>query len=78
MAIILNAITLALWDYSERDGREPNQKLNLALTVTGFAFTLIYVIESMLKIIAFGFVLHSYSYLRDIWNVLDFVIVISG
>lgn len=31
-----------------------------------------------LKIIGLGFVLPKGSYLRDSWNILDFVIVISG
>jgi hypothetical protein len=31
-----------------------------------------------LKIIAFGFVIHQRSYLRDPWNILDFMVVIIG
>jgi voltage-dependent calcium channel L type alpha-1D len=31
-----------------------------------------------MKVGAFGFVLEKYSYLRDPWNVLDFVIVLSS
>lgn len=39
-------------------------------------FTGIYTAEAVLKIIAYGFVVHRKSYLRDSWNVLDFVTLI--
>ena len=32
----------------------------------------------MLKIAAMGFIWNKHSYLRDSWNILDFVIVVSG
>ena len=35
-----------------------------------------FTVEMMLRVIALGFVLHKYSYLRDAWNWLDFLIVI--
>ncbi len=38
-------------------------------------FVVLYTLEMTIKIIAFGFVLSSKAYLRDPWNVLDFVIV---
>ncbi|GBM85171.1 Voltage-dependent calcium channel type D subunit alpha-1, partial [Araneus ventricosus] len=31
-----------------------------------------------MKIIAYGFVLHPGAYLRNTWNLLDFVIVVIG
>lgn len=41
-------------------------------------FTVVYATEAILKIIAFGFIFHKRSYLRDPWNVLDFLVVIIG
>ena len=41
-------------------------------------FTIIFTIEMLLKIIAYGFVMEDYCYLRDPWNWVDFIIVISG
>jgi hypothetical protein len=41
-------------------------------------FTIIFIIECILKIIAFGFFMEEYSYLRDPWNWIDFIIVITG
>lgn len=32
----------------------------------------------VLKISALGFVMNKHAYLRDAWNILDFVIVVSG
>ena len=41
-------------------------------------FTAIYTLESALKMIAFGFVVHRKAYLRNSWNILDFTVVIIG
>ena len=41
-------------------------------------FTWIFFLESIIKIIAHGFILSPNSYLRDSLNVLDFFIVVSG
>uniref|UniRef100_A0A915I6P9 Ion transport domain-containing protein n=1 Tax=Romanomermis culicivorax TaxID=13658 RepID=A0A915I6P9_ROMCU len=38
----------------------------------------IFTIECLLKIVAFGFILHKNSYLRSAWNILDFIVVVSG
>ncbi|CAB3996293.1 voltage-dependent N-type calcium channel subunit alpha-1B-like [Paramuricea clavata] len=38
----------------------------------------IFGLECILKIIAFGFMLHPGSYLRSGWNMLDFVVVVTG
>ncbi|XP_047135700.1 voltage-dependent calcium channel type A subunit alpha-1 isoform X1 [Hydra vulgaris] len=32
--------------------------------------------EALLKIIANGFILHPHSYLRSLWNVIDFVVIV--
>lgn len=38
----------------------------------------IFCFEAGIKIIALGFVLHKGSYLRNGWNVMDFVVVLTG
>ena len=43
-----------------------------------YVFAAIYTIEMILKIIAKGFCMHKFAYLRDPWNWLDFVVVILG
>ena len=41
-------------------------------------FTIMYIFEAAIKILAFGFIVHKKSYLRDPWNVIDFVVVVIG
>lgn len=41
-------------------------------------FLVLYSIEMVLKIMGMGFIFSSKAYLRDSWNVLDFIIVISS
>ena len=43
-----------------------------------YVFLVIFTLETILKIIAYGFVMHSGAYLRNGWNALDFVIVVIG
>jgi len=41
-------------------------------------FLALYTTEMVLKILGMGFVLNENSYLRDGWNIIDFVVVIVG
>eukprot|EP01065_Artemidia_motanka_P000584 TRINITY_DN10272_c0_g1_i1.p1 TRINITY_DN10272_c0_g1~~TRINITY_DN10272_c0_g1_i1.p1 ORF type:complete len:2172 (+),score=636.31 TRINITY_DN10272_c0_g1_i1:53-6517(+) len=41
-------------------------------------FFVVYVAEAMLRVLACGFALHAHAYLRNPWNVLDFVIVLTS
>jgi len=38
----------------------------------------IFCVEALFKIVALGFVLHKGSYLRNVWNMMDFVVVVTG
>lgn len=48
---------------------------NIALENT---FIVIYTLEMTIKIFAFGFLFNYKAYLRDLWNILDFVIVMTS
>jgi len=74
LTIICNSICLALYDYTAG----PDLYRNQVLDSFGRAFTIIFLIEAILKIVAMGFVIHGKSYLRDGWNVVDFIIVVTG
>ncbi|XP_031618644.1 sodium channel protein 60E isoform X2 [Contarinia nasturtii] len=54
----------------------------LAMTETveeaEYIFLAIYSCEMVIKVIAKGFVLNKYTYLRNPWNWLDFVVITSG
>lgn len=41
-------------------------------------FLAIFCVEASLKILALGFVMHKNSYLRNIWNIMDFFVVVTG
>ena len=73
--ILVNSIILAIFDYSDRDS---NTKKNKVLNLIGMVLTIIFIIECLLKIMAFGLILHKNSYLRVGWNLIDFVVVLTG
>lgn len=43
-----------------------------------YVFLIIFTVETFLKIIAYGLVMHPSAYIRNGWNLLDFVIVVVG
>jgi len=43
-----------------------------------YVFLVIFTAECFMKIIAYGLFMHQGAYLRSIWNILDFTIVIIG
>ena len=45
------------------------------LQVMDNVFLGLYTVEMLIKIVAMGFFLQKNSYLRDTWNILDFIIV---
>ena len=67
--IIINCIFLIF---------ETIPSLEITSTYSEFIFTIIFIIEFILKVIAYGFILESHSYLRDPWNWIDFIVVISS
>ena len=75
VAVLLNSLSLALIDYKEGADQ---RSLNKTVDYINFVFTVIYLFEALIKIVALGLVGHRYSYLRDPLNVLDLIIVISG
>ena len=64
-----------MFDYSDRNSKGQNNKL---IDIFSMCFSIVYTIEAILRIIALGFVVHKKSYLRDPWNLIDFIVVISG
>lgn len=70
ISILGNSLCLAINDYGDPDNLS---KRNKVLAVFDTVFTGMYTFEATMKIIAYGFVVHRKSYLRDAWNVLDFV-----
>lgn len=48
------------------------------VTFTPLKYSGIFIFECILKIMAKGFVVHKNSYLRDAWNIIDFVVVLTA
>ncbi|XP_042203568.1 voltage-dependent calcium channel type A subunit alpha-1-like isoform X6 [Homarus americanus] len=76
LTIIANCIVLALEEHLP-EGDKTLLAQNL-LEKTEPYFLFIFCVEASLKILALGFVLHPRSYLRNIWNIMDFVVVVTG
>ncbi|XP_073496396.1 voltage-dependent N-type calcium channel subunit alpha-1B isoform X5 [Phyllobates terribilis] len=73
--IIANCIVLALEQHlPEHDKTDMSERLD----DTEPYFIGIFCFEAGIKIIALGFVFHKGSYLRNGWNVMDFVVVLTG
>ena len=45
---------------------------------TEMYFLAIFCVEATFKIVALGFVLHQGAYLRNAWNIMDFIVVVTG
>ncbi|XP_034043666.1 LOW QUALITY PROTEIN: calcium channel, voltage-dependent, P/Q type, alpha 1A subunit, b [Thalassophryne amazonica] len=73
--IIANCIVLALEQHLPGGDKTP---LSERLEETEPYFIAIFCFESGIKILALGFALHKGSYLRNGWNVMDFVVVLTG
>lgn len=71
VVILLNSFSIAITDSSQR-----NQSLNDAMMIASFAFCAIYTLEAAMRIIVAGFVFGQNTYLRNLANLFDFVIVI--
>ena len=52
--------------------------LSLQLEELEPVFMGIFTVEMTVKILADGFICHKGSYLRNPWNIMDFIVVISG
>jgi hypothetical protein len=75
LVIFLNSLSLAMYDYADRDNLTPN---NMFIESTGMVFTVIFTFEAVVKIISMGFIYHPNAYLKDGWNWIDFTVVIIG
>ena len=73
--IMLSTVTLAF----EHPLDNPESEKLKVLAIVDVVFTAIFPLEAVLKIVALGFLLNGKrSYLRDSWNILDFIIVFTS
>lgn len=73
--IFVSSITLVLGNPLT----DPDSMKVYVIDKIDFCLTLVFIGEFLLKIIAYGFAFNGKdSYIRNSWNVLDFVIVVSS
>lgn len=71
--IFFSSVNLAIYRY-----RDPDSPINDFIAICDPCLTVAFTLECMMKVIAYGLVLDRGTYLRNGWNWLDFVVVISG
>lgn len=78
--ILLNSIAMAFTDYRFIDEnynpRTDVSTINFVIEKAEIFFFIVFVLEFILKITAYGFVLGKNTYLRDSWNQLDFIVLV--
>uniref|UniRef100_A0A3P9QCY5 Voltage-dependent L-type calcium channel subunit alpha n=1 Tax=Poecilia reticulata TaxID=8081 RepID=A0A3P9QCY5_POERE len=75
LTIFANCVALAVFlPMPEEDSNNTNANLESL----EYIFLIIFTFECFMKIIAYGLVFHEGAYLRNCWNILDFVIVFMG
>ncbi|NWI80544.1 CAC1G protein, partial [Dryoscopus gambensis] len=70
--IFLNCITIAM----ERPKIEPHSAERIFLTLSNYIFTVIFLTEMTVKVVALGLCFGEKAYLKSSWNVLDGVLVL--
>jgi len=80
--ILVNALLMAMVDYGCVDAHNELathcSQRNLVVKSTDKVFLSCFAIELVVKVIAMGFVATPGTYLRDVWNWLDFTVVVAG
>ncbi|XP_026087889.1 voltage-dependent L-type calcium channel subunit alpha-1C isoform X4 [Carassius auratus] len=75
MTIFANCVALAVYiPFPEDDSNATNSNLERV----EYLFLIIFTVEAFLKVIAYGLLWHPNAYLRNGWNLLDFIIVVVG
>jgi hypothetical protein len=76
----LNSLMLGLIDYTwVDDGNQTDMPLSNSITEKSeILFTLFFTFECCVKILSMGIIVDNKSYLRDGWNWLDFIVVITA
>uniref|UniRef100_A0A8C7UI58 Voltage-dependent L-type calcium channel subunit alpha n=1 Tax=Oncorhynchus mykiss TaxID=8022 RepID=A0A8C7UI58_ONCMY len=75
LTIFANCVALAVFlPMPEEDSNNTNSNLESL----EYIFLIVFSIECFLKIVSYGFLFHENAYLRNCWNILDFVCVSVG
>uniref|UniRef100_A0A8C2PNY4 Calcium channel, voltage-dependent, R type, alpha 1E subunit b n=1 Tax=Cyprinus carpio TaxID=7962 RepID=A0A8C2PNY4_CYPCA len=73
LVIVASSIALAA-----EDPVCTNSERNKVLRYFDYVFTGVFTFEMIIKMIDQGLILHDGSYFRDLWNILDFIVVVGA
>ena len=83
LTIVANAIVLCMMEPKKLEGRgcgdfkaTSTSGGNVVIEGSELVFTTIFTIEFLVKVVAMGFLFNKGSYLKDGWNVMDFIVVV--
>jgi hypothetical protein len=75
LLILINSAGMIMYDYKDRSNQcRYNQLLERMMNVTTYLF----ICEAVIKILAQGFWFHKNAYLCDLWNCIDFFVVVTS
>ncbi|XP_034151303.1 voltage-dependent P/Q-type calcium channel subunit alpha-1A isoform X5 [Esox lucius] len=72
---ILSVIAMSSIALAAEDPVWPESPRNNVLRYFDYVFTGVFTFEMLIKMVDLGLVLHQGSYFRDLWNILDFIVV---
>lgn len=73
LLILLNSLCMALYNHRDKEAQ-----VNKNIDTFEPLFIGAFLIECIFKVIAYGFIMSKKTYLRDPWNWLDFIVVVTG
>ena len=76
--MLLNTITLICYDYRQRLWPDEEYKVNDLSLKLDYVFAGVFLLEFVLQVVAMGFVVGKFTYLRDPWNIIDFLVTMDG
>uniref|UniRef100_A0A8C2ESN0 Calcium channel, voltage-dependent, R type, alpha 1E subunit a n=1 Tax=Cyprinus carpio TaxID=7962 RepID=A0A8C2ESN0_CYPCA len=75
---ILLVIAASSISLAAEDPVNTNSDRNKVLRYFDYVFTGVFTFEMIIKMIEQGLILHDGSYFRDLWNILDFIVVVGA
>ncbi|XP_076023740.1 LOW QUALITY PROTEIN: voltage-dependent P/Q-type calcium channel subunit alpha-1A-like, partial [Genypterus blacodes] len=72
---ILSVIAMSSIALAAEDPVWPESPRNNVLRYFDYVFTGVFTFEMLIKMVVLGLFLHQGSYFRDLWNILDFIVV---
>ncbi|KAK1886012.1 putative voltage-dependent N-type calcium channel subunit alpha-1B, partial [Dissostichus eleginoides] len=72
---ILSVIAMSSIALAAEDPVSPESPRNNVLRYFDYVFTGVFTFEMLIKMVVLGLFLHQGAYFRDLWNILDFIVV---